>query len=99
MLCPPTTGGSVKGSPPPEDMDRARPARRPDIVGERDIGLGDLPTPSGAIELLEDLGDLGSAGRADRMPLRFQATRWVDRQGPVAGGHALDRRRPSPAGR
>src|SRR3990167_1348802 len=48
-------------------------------VGEAGPGTVHLPGPGFPAELGDDLGDLGRARRADRMPLRLEPARRVHR--------------------
>src|SRR4051794_16196396 len=47
---------------------------------QADLCAVDLPRAAAAAQLVDDLVDLAEAGRADRLALRQQASRRVDRQ-------------------
>ena len=62
-----------------EDVDAAGRAEA-DHVGQADLGALDLAVAGFTAKVVADLPDVGDAGRRDRVALRLQAARHVDRQ-------------------
>src|SRR4029450_4685043 len=62
-----------------QDVDAARRAEAGD-GGHADLGALDLTVAGLAAQVVADLPDVGDAGRRDRVALRLQAARDVDRR-------------------
>jgi len=58
-------------------------------VGQSEYGVLDLAIAGPPLELLERLGDLAGACRTDRVALRLQPARGVDRQAPAEFGRPV----------
>src|SRR2546429_4200986 len=90
------SGASVPGCSIPETLDRRlledvhRACRaEPDHVREADLGVLDLAVAGLAPQVRRDLVQVGDAGCAERMALRDEPARRVDRCFAVAPGTAL----------
>src|SRR5262249_36719695 len=78
----------ITGSATAEEADENGRGVAAERVGEADLGPVDLPTAGLAAQLGDDLHDLGSAGRADRVALGLEAAGGVD-------GHLAAQARPA----
>ena len=83
MLTRPTASARSDQAARLEDVDAARGAEADD-VREADPGAFDLAVAGLAAKVVADLPDVGDAGRRDRVALRLEAARDVDRGRAVA---------------